>query len=78
MSTIHEYRKTVAHFNQINEAYQQLPLDVRQDLEVLINEIKRLDEAAMQPDQIQAVFAELSKARGEGGNTQAMAKVSVF
>ena len=74
MSTIHEYRKTVAHFNQINEAYQQLPLDVRQDLEVLINEIKRLDEAAMQPDQIQAVFAELSKARGEGGNIQAMAR----
>lgn len=74
MSTIHEYRKTVAHYNQINEAYQQLPLEVRQDLEILINEVKRLDEAAMQPDQIQAVFAELSKARGEGGNTQAMAR----
>ena len=74
MSTIHEYRKTVAHFNQINEAYQQLPLEVRQDLEILINEVKRLDEAAMQPDQIQAVFAELSKARGEGGNIQAMAR----
>ena len=40
----------------INEAWQELPLEVREDLKTLVKELQRLDEAPLQPDQIQTVF----------------------
>ena len=58
----------------INEAWQELPLEVREDLKSLIKELQRLDEAPLQPDQIQNVFSQMVTNRGEGGNTQQLAK----
>ena len=58
----------------INEAWQELPLEVREDLKTLVQELKRLDEAPLQPDQIQTVFSQMVTNRGEGGNTQQLAK----
>ena len=40
----------------IYEAWQELPLEVREDLKTLVKELQRLDEAPLQPDQIQTVF----------------------
>ena len=53
----------------INEAWQELPLEVREDLKSLVKELQRLDEAPLQPDQIQNVFSQMVTNRGEGGNT---------
>ena len=58
----------------INEAWQELPLEVREDLKSLVKELQRLDEAPLQPDQIQNVFSQMVTNRGEGGNTQQIAK----
>ena len=58
----------------INEAWQELPLEVREDLKTLVKELQRLDEAPLQPDQIQTVFSQMVANRGEGGNTQQIAK----
>ena len=58
----------------INEAWQELPLEVREDLKTLISELQRLDEAPLQPEQIQTVFSQMVTNRGEGGDTQKLAK----
>ena len=43
----------------INEAWQELPREVREDLNTIIAEMQRLDEAPLQPAQIQTVFQQM-------------------
>ena len=58
----------------INEAWQELPREVREDLNTIIAEMQRLDEAPLQPAQIQTVFQQMVANRGEGGDTQKISK----
>ena len=52
----------------INEAWQQLPVDVRNDVETIIKELNKLDEATLQPAQIQSIFQSLIATRRKGGD----------
>ena len=58
----------------INEAWQQLPVDVRNDVETIIKELNKLDEATLQPAQIQSIFQSLIATRGKGGDNLQVAK----
>ena len=58
----------------INEAWNTLPREVRDDLNTIIAEMQRLDEAPLQPAQIQTVFQQMVANRGEGGDTQKISK----
>ena len=59
---------------KIDEAWQELPSSVREDLNTLVSELSKLNEAALAPEQIQSVFQSLVTTRGEGGNTAQIAK----
>ena len=59
---------------KINEAWQELPVSVREDLNTIVSELNKLNEATLAPEQIQGVFQSLVTNRGEGGNTAQLAK----
>ena len=59
---------------KINEAWHELPFSVREDLNTIVSELTKLNEATLAPDQIQGVFQSLVTNRGEGGNTAQLAK----
>ena len=59
---------------KIDEAWQELPGSVREDLTTLVSELSKLNEAALAPEQIQSVLQSLVTTRGEGGNTAQIAK----
>lgn len=63
---------------KIDEAWQELPSSVREDLNTLVSELSKLNEAALAPEQIQSVFQSLVTTRGEGGNTAQIAKKPNF
>ena len=58
----------------IDEAWQQLPADVRNDIGTIVKELNKLDEATLQPAQIQSIFQSLIATRGEGGDSLQIAK----
>jgi len=71
------YRKdiqTAEYYIQIQEALKELPESVIEDLSAVHAELKRLDEAALSGEQIQAVFANIAKERGQGGDVNKIAK----
>ena len=59
---------------RINEAWQQQPGHVRNDVESINKELNKLDEATLQPAQIQSIFQSLIATRGEGGDNLQVAK----
>ena len=58
-----EYINIINESVMINEAWQQLPVDVRNDVETIIAELNKLEEAELQPAQIQSVFQKIADTR---------------
>jgi hypothetical protein len=74
MNQIRKDLNLITESLQIDDAYQALPLAVREDLKTIFSEISKLNEAALAPEQIQSVFQSMVTNRGEGGNTAQLAK----
>ena len=77
-----EYINIINESVMINEAWQQLPVDVRKDIDTIIAELNKLEEVTqvppapveLQPAQIKAIFQSLVATRGKGGDNQQVAK----
>ena len=77
-----EYINIINESVMINEAWQQLPVDVRKDIDTIIAELNKIEEVTqvppapveLQPAQIKAIFQSLVATRGKGGDNQQVAK----